>query len=147
MKHKSVSRIDQDEKHTHGWYVRVRFRGKEVSRFFNDKLNGGKRKALREAITFRDELERRIGKPRTDRFVVQRESTRKGDVVGVRQVVKFTSTAEGETRSHQVYEVTWSPEPNVVQRTSVSIRKYGKREALRRAIAIRKDKERLYYGS
>jgi len=147
MKYKSVSRIDQEEKHTHGWYVRVRFRGSEVSRFFNDKRHGGKRKALAAAVEFRDETERRIGKPRTDRFVVQRDATRKSDVVGVRHVVKFTCTESGETRAHDVYEVTWSPEPNVVQRTSVSIRKYGKREALRRAIAIRRDKERLYYGS
>lgn len=144
-KHKSVSRIDQPEKHTHGWYVRVRFNGKEISKFFPDKQFGGKSRSLQGAIEFRDETERKLGKPRTDRFVVGR-GTRKKDV-GVRLVVKKTRAADGEMRESQVYEVTWSPEPNVLRRTSVSIRKYGKREALRMAREIREEKEKLFYGA
>jgi hypothetical protein len=40
-----------------------------------------------------------------------------------------------------VYEVTWSPAPGVIKRTSVAITKHGEQEALRRAIAIRQQKE------
>ena len=146
-KYKSISRIDQPEKHTHGWYVRVRYNGNEVSRFFNDKLFGGKTKALDKAVNFRDRTERELGKPRTDRFVVGRGSRRKTQIVGVRQVMKTTRTADGTVRETPVFEVTWSPEPNVIGRTSVSINKYGKREAFRRAVAIREEKEREFYGN
>lgn len=145
-RHKSISRIDQPEKHTHGWYVRVHFQGKQIAKFVPDKQHGGKKKSLLAAIKFRDETEEQIGKPRTDRPVVARRPRRKSDVVGVRHVIKLTKTASGEVRENPVYEVTWSPKPNVVQRTSVSIRKYGKREAFRRACEIRKQKEEQFYG-
>lgn len=145
-RYKSVSRIDQPEKHTHGWYVRVRFNGNEVSKFFPDKQFGGKTKSLQSAIDFRDDTERKLGKPRTDRFVVGHNARGRKEMTGVRLVVKKTRNASGELRESPVYEVTWSPEPNVLRRTSVSIRKYGKREALRLAREIREEKERSYYG-
>lgn len=144
-KHKSISRIDQPEKHTHGWYVRVHFKGKEVSKFFPDKLHKGKSKALAAALDYRNETEIDLGKPRTDRPVIMRRPKKRG-MVGVRETVYRTRSADGETRESPVYEVTWNPEPNVVRRTSVSIRKYGKKEALRRAVELRRQKEDEYYG-
>jgi hypothetical protein len=143
---KSISRIDQPEKRTHGWYVRVRFAGQEVSKFFSDKLHGGKKKSLDAALAYRNETEKEFGKPRTDRPVVARQPRRKNDIVGVRYAVKRASTAAGDTSESPVYEVTWSPRPNVVQRTSVSIKKWGKKEAFRRACEIRREKEREFYG-
>ena len=143
-RYKSISRIDQPEKNNHGWYVRVHFKGKQVAKFFSDKKNGGKRRALRMAVAHRDATEQKIGKPRSERPVVVR--TRKKGVVGVREAVYRTCTVDGELREAPVYEVTWSPEPGVVGRTSVSIRKWGKREAYRRAKEIRHEKEREFYG-
>jgi hypothetical protein len=144
-KHKSISRIDQPEKHTHGWYVRVRYAKHEVSKFFPDKLHGSKKKALEQAIRFRDRTERELGKPRTDRLVVGRSPRGRNKIIGVRRVVKTTTTVSGEIRKNAVYEVTWSPEPNIVQRTSISIRKYGAKEAYRRAVALRESKEKEFY--
>jgi hypothetical protein len=43
--------------------------------------------------------------------------------------------------------VTWSPEPNVIQRTSISIRKHGEEEALKKAIALRRKVEKKLYGA
>jgi hypothetical protein len=146
-KHKSISRIDQPEKHTHGWYVRVHFKGRQIAKFVPDKQNGGKKKALTAAIKFRDDTEEEIGKPRTERPVVARKARKKTEVIGVRHVIKITKASDGEPRENPVYEVTWSPRPNVVQRTSVSIRKYGKREAFRRACEIRRQKEEQFYGT
>lgn len=143
-RYKSISRIDQPEKHTHGWYVRVHFKGKEVSKFFPDKLHKGKSKSLQAAIDFRNETEEKLGKPRTDRPVIMRRPKKKG-MVGVRETVYRTRGADGQLRESPVFEVTWNPEPNVVRRTSVSIRKYGKKEALRRAVELRREKEEAYY--
>lgn len=145
-RHKSVSRIDQPDKRTHGWYVRVRFRGKEASKFFPDLQSGGKRKALVAAIKHRDRTEREVGKPRTDRTVVARASSKKSDLAGVRHVVKSTRTVSGKVRKKEVYEVSWSATPNVISRTSFSIAKWGKREAFRRARALRKRKEKEMWG-
>src|SRR5436190_10691535 len=51
-----VSRIDQPEKKNHGWYVRVTYKGKTEQKFFADKSNGGKTKALKAAQGHRDHL-------------------------------------------------------------------------------------------
>lgn len=145
-RHKGISRIDQPEKHTHGWYVRVRYAGNQVAKFFPDKLNGGQRKALAAAVAFRDATEKTMGKPRTERYVVGRSRRSRKATVGVRKVLKSVRSAAGDVKLSPVYEVTWSPAPNVVQRTSVSIRKYGDREAYHRACGIRERKERELYG-
>src|SRR6476620_9765586 len=49
-----ISRIDQESKNQHGWYVRMRFRGQAISRFFSDQKYEGKELALRAAQDWRD---------------------------------------------------------------------------------------------
>lgn len=142
--HKSISRIDQKHKNHHGWYVRVTWNKDTISKFFSDKHYDGKAKALKEAIKFRNETEAQLGKPRSEGLVlgtVRRSNT------GVRGVRRLTSkqTKRGRTYEWDVYQVTFHPAPGVTKRTSVSIQKYGEKEAFDRACAIRKEaeKERL----
>src|SRR3982751_3674224 len=52
----AISRIDQPEKHNHGYYVRVTRNGKTQAKFFPDKSSGGKRAALRLAKAHHAEL-------------------------------------------------------------------------------------------
>jgi hypothetical protein len=49
-------------------------------------------------------------------------------------------------RSKKSYVVASSPAPGQVKREFVSISKYGQREALRRAIELRRRRERAIYG-
>jgi hypothetical protein len=51
-----ISRIDQPEKKNHGWYVRVTHKGNTQAKFFADKANGSKAKALKAAQAHRDGL-------------------------------------------------------------------------------------------
>jgi hypothetical protein len=46
---KGISRIDQPEKHNHGFFVRLAREGKTHSAFFADKSHGGRQKALAAA--------------------------------------------------------------------------------------------------
>jgi hypothetical protein len=46
---KGISRIDQPEKRTHGFFVRLARQGKTHSAFFADKSHGGRQKALAAA--------------------------------------------------------------------------------------------------
>lgn len=144
--HKSISRIDSPKKQMHGWYVRVCFNRAMHAKWFSDTRYGGPEAALAEAISFRDETEARIGKPRTDRRVVGTSPRYRSGPMGVRRRRK-RSKGNGREGITEVFEITWSPEPNRVSRTSVSIAKYGEEEAFRRAHAIRKAKERELYGS
>jgi hypothetical protein len=145
--HKGISRIDQAERKTHGWYVRVSFNGARRVRFFSDSSHGGKEQALERAVLYRNEAEKELGKPRTNRLVIARNPRNRSGITGVQRKTKVVRTKTGERVSRNVYEVTWNPEPGRLKRTWVSIDEYGEEAAFRKACAIRREKEREMYGS
>ena len=128
-KHKDIARIDQEEKRTHGWYVRVRYQGKTHSKFFSDRKCGGRYSSLLSALAWRDKTEADLGKMRTDKQIVTVSNSKTG-VVGVRLNEKLNR-----------YEVSWVTASGKQGKTSVSIRKHGKDEAFEIACKIRKAKE------
>ena len=128
-KHKDVARIDQEDKRTHGWYVRVRFQGTTHSKFFSDGKCGGRYSSLLAALTWRDTMEKKIGKIRTDKHLVTVSNTTTG-VVGVR----FNEILNR-------YEVSWVNRVGKQGKTSVSVNKNGKERAFQIACEIRKVKE------
>jgi hypothetical protein len=136
-KHKDITRIDQDVKRTHGWYVRVRFHGKTHTKFFSDKKCGGHYSSLLSAISWRNKTETKIGKIRTNRHMVTKTSSGTG-VVGVRLNGKLNR-----------YEVSWVTHQGKQGKTSVSINKHGEKKAFLKACEIRqeKEKQRLEYPS
>ncbi len=135
-KHKDIARIDQEEKRTHGWYVRVRFYGKTYSKFFSDRKCGGRYSSLLSALAWRDKTEADLGKIRTDKHIVTVSNSKTG-VVGVRLNSKLNR-----------YEVSWVTPDGKQGKTSVSIRKHGKEKsfALACEIRLKKEAERLASG-
>lgn len=127
--HKDIARIDQESKRTHGWYVRVRFQGATHSKFFSDKKCGGRYSSLLSAVTWRDNTEEKLGKIRTDKHLVTVSHSGTG-VVGVRFNDKFNR-----------YEVSWVTPDGKQGKTSVSVRKHGKKGAFVKACAIRQERE------
>jgi hypothetical protein len=132
-KFKGIARIDDPGKHGVGWYARVTFKGKTHSKYFADGAHGGKAKAFAKALEWRDAKEREVGKPRTDRVIQASRGRSSTGVMGV-------------YRSRDSYVVAWTPEPGVLRREFVNIHTYGKAEALRRAIELRRKRERSTYG-
>lgn len=130
---KGVTRIDDPGGHGVGFYARVTFRGKTHSKYFADAAHGGTNSAYQKAVDWRDETEKELGKPRTDRLVPPVSSRSRTGVSGV-------------YLSKQSYVVAWSPAPGELRREFVSINEYGREEALRRAIELRRRKERELYG-
>lgn len=130
----------------HGWYVRVRLNNETRSKFFSDKLHGGKDEALGKAVECRNQLEKEMGKPRTDWVVVGKNPRNTTGVVGVRRTIKKHKGKDGKVYLNEVYEVSWNAGREKKGRTSVSIKKYGEAAAFRRACAIRRQKEQLMYG-
>jgi len=128
-KHKDITRIDQESKRTHGWYVRVRYCGETYSKFFSDKKNGGRYSSLLASLAWRDKTEIDLGKVRTDRHMVTVSNTLTG-VVGVRLNDKL----------HR-YEVSWVNKDGRQGKTSVSILKHGKKKAFELACKKRAEKE------
>lgn len=144
--HKGISRIDQPSRRTHGWYVRVSFRGEQRARFVSDQMYGGKRKALREAVRVRDGLEDELGRPHTDRQVVGRAARTNTGIVGVQRTRRRERRRDGTVALRDVFMITWMPEPGVTSRTTVSVAKWGEGEAFRIACQVRAEKESEMYG-
>ncbi len=118
-KHKGITRIDHPAKRTFGYFVRVTWNKQRRSKFFSDSVYGDRLAALSVALEWRNEAERELGKPRTERQVIGVSRTSTG-IVGVRRTVKD---------GREVYEATWR-DGNRIRRTSYSIAKHGERRAL-----------------
>jgi hypothetical protein len=130
---KGISRIDQDEKHNHGWFVRVTRKGKTYSSFFTDKKHGGKTKALKAAREGLKKLRAKYPPMSRKEFAkVQRRKTKSG-IVGV---TRLTKNVKG--KNYHFWQATWSPTPGVIEKKVFSISKYGAEKAKKMAIAARK---------
>ncbi|HEX8551664.1 MAG TPA: hypothetical protein VF681_08935 [Abditibacteriaceae bacterium] len=140
--YKGISRVDNPKRNTYGWSVRVTKDGKTLCRFLSDSVHGGEQQALRKAVRARNALEREVGRPRTDRVIMPpRAKKTAGNSTGVVGVNRISVGAQGS------FEVTWAPEPGKLARTKISIAKYGEEEALRRAMRLRRRKERALFGT
>ncbi|WP_352432809.1 AP2 domain-containing protein [Pyrinomonas sp.] len=144
--HKGISRIDCPQKRMHGWYVRVQFKNEKRAKFVSDQKYGGKEAALQKALEFRDKMMEELGRPVTECVIIGTNPRNKSGVVGVRRTVKKYRGKNGQIYFNEVYEVTWNAGRERRGRTSVSIKKYGEKEAFRRACAIRRQKEQELYG-
>jgi hypothetical protein len=144
--YKGISRIDQEKKKTYGWFVRISCNGTKKSKFFSDQSYGNKEAALQEAIKYRDQMEKELGKPRTDRTVVTQSPRNRTGIIGVQRKSKTVKGTNGEKVSKEYFEVSWSPWPGRLCRTWISIDKYGEKGALLKACALRREKEREMYG-
>lgn len=133
-KHKHIARIDQINKHVHGWYVRVRFNGVTHSKLFSDLTHGGLKQSLAAAISWRNAKEKEVGKPRTDHNIITACRSNTG-VVGVRLNKKTNR-----------YVVSWITNEGKQGKTSVSVLKHGKEKAFQIACEKRllKESERLF---
>ncbi len=85
--HKSISRIDS--KKANSWY-RVKFNKKNHTKFFSDGVHGGENAALEATIDWRNQKERELGKPRTDRMIVASFPGNNTGYSGVARTKKWT---------------------------------------------------------
>ncbi len=131
---RGIARIDQREKHNHGFFVRLQRNGIVHSAFFADKSYGGKRRAFRAAQKHFRRLEKKY-QPMTRRMwaeLLRRKG--KTGIIGVRRVVV---RRPGQPR--RVYwQANWSPRPHLVRRRVFSVRKFGERKAKALAIMARR---------
>lgn len=140
---KGVIRIDSDS--THGWQVRVYRHGKTYSKLFSDRKHGGKEEAFEAAVAYRSELEEEVAAmpeaaPR--RRLIRRNKNNSTGVVGISRTYK----RDRRGIKHEVYAVSWNPEPGVARGTSFSIKRYGEDTAFRLACELRWTKMKEIYG-
>jgi hypothetical protein len=128
-----ISRIDQPEKHNHGWFVRLTRHGKRYSAFFSDKKNGGKTTALAKAkVAYQKLVKSHPHMSRKEFAQIERRSNKTG-IVGVTKLIK-----EVRGRKYKFWQATWSPEPGAVRKKAFSVTRYGDDKAKKMAVNARK---------
>jgi hypothetical protein len=120
VKHKNLTRIDHPYKNTHGYFVRIMWKGEKRSKFFSDSVHGDRLGALFAALEWRDRTEKELGKPRTERQVLGTTYSASG-IPGIRRI------RENHT---EYYVATWTTSTGKMRRTRYSINRHGERGAL-----------------
>jgi hypothetical protein len=134
---KSISRIDSDEKSTHGWFVRI-YRRKVISKFFSDRKHGGKDVALKLARQWRDEILQKY--PDVPFFTEPLPHNTTG-VHGVTQSHDIWGKGSNR-RKVPYYSVFWAPRKGEVRSKRFYHHWYDTpEEALADAAKFRKDRE------
>ena len=133
-----ISRIDQPEKKNHGFYVRITHRGKTHQKYFPDKSNGGKTKALKAAKEYRDKVLKRMPKAKQQSASQKKRRVKKSGMVGVTHVV---SKANGKN-TYEYWQAAWNDEAGRRRTKKFSISRYGDAKALDLAKKARRKAER-----
>lgn len=115
--HLYISRVDSGRKH--GYYVRVALNRGERPKYFFDKSYGGQSKALKAAITYRDEVVSRLKLDRPDH--VRNRRNRSG-VTGVHL---------SRGKSGELY---WRVRISGSGERAFSVKKYGYENAFKNAV-------------
>ena len=129
----SISRIDQPEKHNHGYYVRLTRNGKTQYKFFSDKSNGGKRAALKAAKQHEAELVETAAKnAKPARAKLSKRNT--SGLLGV------SRGAWRENGKKAVYwQAAWVDADGTRRNRKFAVKKYGEEKALRLAKKARRE--------
>lgn len=130
---RGISRIDQPEKHNHGWFIRLTCKGKRYSAFCADKQHGGKAKGLAKARLIYAKLAKEHPKMTRKEFA---QVVRRPNKTGIPGVTRLTKLVQG--RKYDFWQATWSPEPGVVAKKAFSVDKYGVAKAKALAVRARK---------
>lgn len=131
---RGISRIDQREKRTHGFFVRLQRRGITRNAFFADQSCGGKRRALRAAQKYFRVLEKKYQPMTRKRWAELLRRKGKSGIIGVRRAV--IRRPGGPRRAY--WQANWSPRPYLVRRRTFSVHKFGERKAKALAIMTRR---------
>jgi hypothetical protein len=109
-----------------GYQVRVIWKRQRRQAFFADAAHGDRLGALAAALDWRDQMERELGKPRTEQLINNAPLSNTG-VEGISQTLRA---------GLPILQVTWY-EGGQMRRTSISVTKHGEAEAMRMAKQIR----------
>ncbi len=131
---RGIARIDQPEKRTHGFFVRLQRKGIVHSAFFADLSYGGKRRAFRAAQRHFRGLEKKYLPMTRKRWAQLLRRKGKSGIIGVHRVV----VRRRGQRRRVYWQANWSPWPYVVRRRAFSARKFGERKAKALAILTRR---------
>jgi hypothetical protein len=132
----NIKRVDHDTKRDHGWVVTLQRKGAIIVKRFSDGLYGGKRKALKAAVEYRDSFLAR-DKP-FDYQIWVRTRLRKNNKSGIPGVGRYEVVDNsGSGIARAFWLASWVDERGASRKRKFSVGRYGEQEAKLLAIAER----------
>ena len=136
-----ISRIDDEQHHSHAWRVSLRRHGKRHVKNFTDKRFGGTDAALRRALRFRDEfVSSHPPISRKEVCLVRRSNNRSG-VSGVCTYAKRHERRDGTIKENWYWEASWPDTSGKAVKRVFSVNNFG--ESMARQMAINARAEAL----
>jgi hypothetical protein len=135
-RHRNIARIDHEASRTHAWRVTLQRCNEILVRPFSDAIYGGKGKALKAAVEYRNQLLRRYS-PFAHQVWV-RTRLRKNNKSGIPGVARYDKVVNLNTGRREIFWLAhWVNEHGASRKRKFSVLRYGERQAKRLAIAER----------
>jgi hypothetical protein len=133
---RNIIRVDHEASRTHAWRVTLQRHNDIVVKTFSDSIHGGKRKALKATVEYRDELLRRHS-PYAHAIWVRTRLRRNNTsgIPGVGRYEECTNPNTGNTR--EFWLASWVNEYGASRKRKFTVSCYGERQAKRLAVAER----------
>lgn len=133
---RNITRIDHEASRTYAWRVTLQRRNVITVKPFSDATHGGKLKALKAALKYRDQLLPQY-QP-FDHHVWVRTRLRKNNTSGIPGVARYDKIANFHTGRREVFWLAhWVDEYGASRKRKFSVLLYGERQAKRLAVAER----------
>ena len=133
---RNIIRVDHEASHTHAWRVTLQRHNDIVVKTFSDSIYGGKRKALKIAVAYRDERLRQYSHYAHAIWV--RTRLRRNNTSGIPGVGRYEERINPHTGSTRVFWLTsWVNEQGDSRKRRFMVSHYGERQAKRLAVAER----------
>lgn len=134
-----ITRLDQVSVATHGWQVRIQWKGVRFGRFFSDAAWGGREAALSCAERYRDRLLARLERRRSEASASTRSHTgpaarNRSGVVGVSRIVQRTASGA----EYHFWQASWTSPDGIRESVRFSVLKHGEEIALSLACEARR---------
>ncbi|HYD59585.1 MAG TPA: AP2 domain-containing protein [Noviherbaspirillum sp.] len=117
-----------------------------MTRHFSDSVHGGKRKALKAAIAFRDEMLTKLRDTEYASWLRRKRSNNTSGIVGVARYVNI-SQASGRRQEYPYWQAFWRDHEGRRHTRTFSVRMYGERKARKLAILARQAAVQELVGS
>ena len=133
---RNIKRIDQTESRTHAWFVTLQRWNQTHNKMFSDALHGGKRKALKAAIAYRDALLAQHSTLEHQLWI--RTRIRKNNTSGIPGVCRYERAGRAPTEHRSAYWLAcWVNEHGQSRQRKFAVSIHGERQAKALAIAER----------
>lgn len=134
-----ITRLDQVSVATHGWQVRIQWKGVRFGRFFSDIAWGGREAALLCAERYRDRLVARLERRRSGASASTRShslpaSRNQSGMVGVARIVQRSASGV----EYHFWQASWTSPDGARKTVRFSVLKHGEEVALSLACEARR---------